>query len=317
MSDTDTQQQRPAQPQRSILIAAADWAHQGIGRNWQYRFFYWLIRLGGKQRGYNMAKIVSCWYVLYPSIRRRCRFYLDRRFPERRGPLRRFLDAHRLIRTYSTTLVDRMVISTLGPGALAATCPDHDRLIQLASSERGFVLIHAHVGCWRVGMTTLSHFPKHVSIVKAPDPVAKPPDDPKDASEIDPRTGLQSAIQMTEALLRGEIVAMMGDRTFGSDHNVVPAQFLGGQVLLPVTPYRLASATGMPVLVMTAPRIGNRSYELRLARVIDVPPGLGRNVRNYAPYAQMFAACLEQFVRDYPWQFFNFYDFWWNGCPEN
>jgi predicted LPLAT superfamily acyltransferase len=312
MRDTDPYQQLPSPPQPSIPTASADWAQQGIGRNWQHRFFYWLIRLGGKQRGYHMANIVSFWYVLSPSIRRRCRFYLDRRFPQHRGPLRRFLDTYRLVRTYSMTLVDRMVLTILGPGALAATCPDHDRLIQLSSNERGFVLIHAHVGCWQVGMTTLGHFPKPVSIVKVPDPASQPLVDPKDAGEIDPRTGLQSAIQMTEALLRGEIVAMMGDRTFGSDHHVVPTQFLGGQVLMPVTPYRLASATGMPVLVMTAPRIGNRSYELRVARVIDVPPDLGRNVQNYAPYAQMFADCLEHFVRDYPWQFYNFYDFWRN-----
>ncbi len=42
----------------------------------------WIIRVGGKTRAYHIAYIVTFWYILfYPSIRRRCQFYLKRRFP--------------------------------------------------------------------------------------------------------------------------------------------------------------------------------------------------------------------------------------------
>jgi predicted LPLAT superfamily acyltransferase len=138
-----------------------------------------------------------------------------------------------------------------------------------------------------------------------PEPGARAP-----ASIIDPRSGLDGVMLMTDALLRGEIVTMMGDRIFGSDHNVVPVQFLGSTALFPITPYRLASATGVPVLVMTAPRTSKTSYELRVARIIDVPPDLGRNAADYAPYAQQFADCIEEFAREFPWQVYNFYDLW-------
>jgi len=129
-------------------------------------------------------------------------------------------------------------------------------------------------------------------------------------SIIDPRTGLESALQMTQTLLAGNILVMMGDRTIGSEKTVVPVRFLGGEVLFPITPYRVAAATGVPVVVMTAPRIGKRAYELRLAKVIEVPPNLGRAASSYAPYAQQFADCMEEFVREHPWQFHNFFDLW-------
>jgi predicted LPLAT superfamily acyltransferase len=317
MPDTDQNQQLPAFSPPTSRDMSAEWSQRGIGRNWQHRFFYWLIRLGGRARGYHMAHIVTFWYVLfYPSIRKRCRFYLDRRFPDRRGALRRWLDTYRLVRTYGSTLVDMMVLDILGPRALAATCPDHDRLVQLTAGERGFVLIHAHVGCWQIGMSALGQFPKRVSIVMLPEPKMESLVDRHVADTIDPRAGLGSAMRMAEVLLRGEIVAMMGDRTFGNDQHVVAARFLGGQALFPITPYRLASATGMPVLVMTAPRIDGNRYELRLAKIIEVPPGLGRDPRNYAPYAQLFADCIEQFVGEYPWQFYNFYDFWREADKE-
>jgi predicted LPLAT superfamily acyltransferase len=37
---------------------------------------------------------------------------------------------------------------------------------------------------------------------------------------------------------------------------------------------------------------------------------LGKSPENCAPYAQIFAAALERFCRENPYQFFNFYDVW-------
>jgi predicted LPLAT superfamily acyltransferase len=293
------------------------WAQPGIGLKWQTRFFHRLIRVGGRARCYHIALIVAFWYVLfYPSIRRRCRHYLNRRFPERKGFLRRFLDDYRLVRTYAATLVDMVVLEVLGPASTSATAPEHDRLIQLCSQPNGFVLIHAHVGCFQLGLTALTQFPKHVSIVMIPETHAPMLLKPQAAAMIDARSGIAGVVEMTNALLRGEIVTMMGDRVFGNDQNTVPAKFLGDNVMLPVTPYRLASATECPVLVMAAPKTSPRSYELRVLKIIEVPPNLGRKPADYAPYAQQFADAIEQFTNDYPWQFYNFYDLW-NSPPPS
>jgi len=65
----------------------------------------------------------------------------------------------------------------------------------------------------------------------------------------------------------------------------------------------------VPVVVMTVPRIG-QSYSLQLSKIIDVPPNLGRDAQDYTPYAQQFAYAIEEFTREYPWQFHNFFDLW-------
>jgi predicted LPLAT superfamily acyltransferase len=287
------------------------WAEPGIGLKWQHRFFHWLIRVGGPARGYHISLIVSFWYVLlYPSIRRRCRHYLNRRFPQRRGILVRFLDDFRLVRTYGAAMIDMVVLEVLGPRAIAATCPEHDRLIKLCENPKGFVLLHAHIGCFQVALDALRQFPKHVSIVMIPETRAPMLLKPQAAGMIDPRSGVTGVMEMTDALLRGEILAMMGDRTFGSRQNSVPAKFLGDTVMLPLTPYRLASATECPILVMGAPKTSPRSYEIRILKVIEVPPNLGRGADEYAPYAQQFADAIEQFTAENPWQFYNFYDLW-------
>jgi predicted LPLAT superfamily acyltransferase len=267
------------------------------------------MKFGGRARGYHLANFASLWYVLYPSVRRRCRFYLDRRFPERRGALQRLADDFRLLRTYSHSLVDMMVLGMFGRSAMTADSPDHDRLRALAAQPGGLIVLHAHVGCWQVGMSTLGEFERPVSVVMIPEPRTTalfPPG----VRVIDPRTGLGGVMEMTQALLRGEIVSLMGDRSFGDEQNTAPVRLLGGEARFPITPYRLASATGAKVLVLTAPKLARGRYALRLSRVIEVPPGLGRSAAAYAPYAQQFADVIEQFAVDFPWQFNNFYDLW-------
>jgi predicted LPLAT superfamily acyltransferase len=289
----------------------AVWAEPGIGTRLQIQFFYWIMRLGGMARGYHMANMAAAWYVLFhPSIRRRCGFYLRRRFPDRTGFFQRLLDSYRLVQAYATTLVDIKVQSMFGAQRFTVGSPDHEQLKQLAGESRGFVLVHAHVGCWQIGMATLRQFGKDLSIVLAPDQHTQLMMQQNKLQLIDPRTGFESSMRMTETLLSGKVLVMMGDRTMGGDKGVASVSFLGAPAKLPVAPFRMASATGVPVVVMTAPRVGKRAYEMRLAKVIEVPAGLGRAAANYEPYCRQFAECIEAFVREYPWQFYNFFDMW-------
>jgi len=305
----------PTEPQ-TPADANPGWAQRGLGRKWQQQFFATLIRLAGKRPAYHMAYVVSFWYVLFsPAVRRRCRFYLDRRFPDRRGILRRFLDCYRLVRSFSTLLVDLAALPILGQRAMQGTFPDVQRLLALCQANKGLVLVNAHVGCWQIGLSALGGLGKPISLVVIPEARSEALLDHRAARFIDPRRGLAAVVDMTQVLLRGEIVSIMGDRTFGDEQSSVKVTLLGQDATLPVSPYRLASATGAPVAVLMVPKTGYRTYEVRLVGVIDVPPGLGRNPASYAPYAQQLARLVQQFVAEYPWQFYNFYDLWADAAP--
>jgi predicted LPLAT superfamily acyltransferase len=72
----------------------------------------------------------------------------------------------------------------------------------------------------------------------------------------------------------------------------------------------MASVTGAPIGVLLSAKSGSESYELRLAKTLRVPGGLGRGGRAFADYARQFAETLEDYTRQYPYQFFNFFDMW-------
>jgi predicted LPLAT superfamily acyltransferase len=102
----------------------------------------------------------------------------------------------------------------------------------------------------------------------------------------------------------------MGDRVMGDGGATLEVPFLGGAITVPFSPYKLASATGAPIAVIFPYRTPAGAYALEVAGVIRVPEGLGRSAEAYVPCAREFAQALEGFVRERPFQFFNFFDMW-------
>lgn len=304
--------QQPSQPQQAPQAKQSQWAQKNIGASWQLRTFHWIIKHRGREHATWLSAVVAFWYVLfYPGIRRRTRYYLSKRFPDRTRWHQRFWDSYRLVRTYSKSLVDMGAHAVHGIAATHITSPDHDAFMALQHSDQGVVMLQAHAGCWQIGMSTLRHFEdRKISLVLIPEPSTVAQFDGMPIELIDPRTGMQSILAMTSTLLENNILVMMGDRTFDSSNNAVKVKFLGCDAYFPAAPYRLASTTGSRVAFATSAMTPQGGYELRLQKVIDIPAGLGKKAVNYTPYAQMFADCLEAFVMENPWQFYNFYNLW-------
>lgn len=305
-----------AKPHRQ-KVSNAQWDSRSVGKRWQYAFFAVLIRVGGRRPAYACMYVVVLWYVLFrPSVRRRCRYYLDRRFPEVKNPLIRLWHDYLRIAALGETLIDRGAFGLLGPGALQVDSPEGRELRALLEEGNGLIILNSHVGCWQIAMSGFHYFGVPVSIVMH-----------QGAGDIDPRwfqhTGREGAfsiidpvenmggiMEMIGTLQRHEILGLMADRVFGNDPNTLETTFLGSPVHFPVSPYRLASMQGTPIAVVFSHKTRFSTYRLRLARVIRIPAGLGRSNQAYVPYLQEFVAALETFVQSHPWQFFNFHDMW-------
>lgn len=298
-------------------VSNAQWDSRSVGRRWQFALFGLLLRAGGRRVGYLCMYVVVAWYVLlHPFVRRRCRHYLDRRFPEVKNPLVRLWHDYRRIEALGESLVDRLAYGLLGPETLQLDFPDGPRLRELIDEGRGLIILNSHVGSWQVAMSAFSYLRAPVCIVihqEAGDV------DPRwfryagrkaPFSVIDPAQSMGGILEMIAALKDNQVVGMMADRVFGNDPNTLEALFLGAPVHFPVSPYRLASMQGSPIAVVSSYKTGYSRYCVELARIIRVPTGLGRSNAAYAPYLQQFIEALEGFVASHPWQFFNFHNMW-------
>jgi len=295
------------------------WSSRSIGSAFQHQIFYFLIRLGGRVLSYAVLYVVVLYYVLLrPSIRRRTEFYLSHRFPDRKG-LGRLLDSYHLSLQLGKTLVDRAIVGILGPGQMDVEFTGRERLFDLLDKGTGFVLLTAHVGCWQVALSALHFLKVPVAMVLQQEEgdvdrqYFEHAGLPCPYQTIDPGGYLGGSLEMMQVLKEGGILCMMGDRVFGSGKNTLCCDFLGGRALFPYSPFKLASATEVPVVVLLSNKTGPRTYALNVAKVIAVPRREGRSGEAFRPYLSQFVDALESFAREYPYQFFNFHDMW-DGC---
>lgn len=302
---------------RQREISNAQWDSRSVGKRWQHAFFAVLIRVGGRHLAYACMYVVVGWYVLCrPFVRRRCRHYLNRRFPEVRSPVVRLWHDYRRVVALGKTLIDRGAYGLLGPDTLQLSFPEGPDLQALISEGRGLIILNSHVGCWQVAMSAFGFLDVPVSVVMHRgaadiDPRWFQHGGPEvPFSIIDPAHAMGGVLEMIDVLQRNQVLGLMADRIFGRDPNTLPATFLGAPVRFPVGPYRLASMQGTPIAVVFSYKTGFCTYRIELSRVIRVPVGLGRANAAYAPYLRQFVEALEQFVASHPWQFFNFHDMW-------
>ncbi|PLX76799.1 MAG: lipid A biosynthesis acyltransferase [Desulfuromonas sp.] len=292
------------------------WSSRSIGSNWQHQFFYLAIKIGGRRAAYFVLYFVVAYYALFSRLaRERAGHYVSRRFPEARG-LKRLWHGYRMILNFGMVLIDRAVVGILGPDSFEVSLAGREQLLKIRDENRGMILMTAHVGCWQVAMSVLEflerpvymlmrqedgdidrHYFEHAGI-ECPYRV------------IDPTGYLGGTLEMLGVLKQGQVVSVMGDRLLGSDKSSCPVDFLGATATVPFSAYKIASASGAPIVIFFTRKSGPNSYEVEIARVIRVPELPGRESSTFTPYAQEFAEALEEVSRKHPYQFYNFHDMW-------
>lgn len=292
------------------------WSSRSLGSRFQHEIFYRIIRLFGRRAAYTVLFFVVSWYVLLPKTRRGAHTYLIHRFPASSSFVR-FFYCFRLYWEFGKILIDRATTGILGDFVATASKEDEETLTRLQTEGHGLIFLTSHVGCWQTAAIALLHLvdaPLNLVMLQAEGDHDRQWFEHQGKrspyTRIDPTDFPTNTVAMLTALQQGQILGIMGDRVFGDERNTLPVPFLGGNIRLPFSMYRLASATGAPIVVFFSLRTGPGRGHNRIAAVIRVPPDLGRNKETYIPYATAYAAALENVVKECPWQFFNFYDLW-------
>ncbi|MFO7750929.1 MAG: DUF2062 domain-containing protein [Desulfobacteraceae bacterium] len=293
------------------------WSSRSVGSKWQHSFFYVMIKIGGRRLAYLILYFVAAYYVLFvPSVKKKTDPYLSKRFPSA-GLLRRTYHRYLMVLQLGKTLIDRAVVGILGPQAITAGFHTDDDIQKLQNLDSGFILMVSHVGCWQVAMSALNRLEKPVNLLMHLDQgdVDKHYYQHRQNSRrpftiIDPKGFLGGGIEMLTALKNDEILCVMGDRVFGSDTTSIAVDFLGRKAPFPASAYKIASLAQKPVVFFYSYKTGPASYEIKLGDILSIPAKTGRDRNHFIPHVQAFAASLETFVEEHPFQFFNFYDMW-------
>ena len=221
----------------------------------------------------------------------------------------RFRDVYRHYHTFATTLLDRVLLLTGQIDDFELDVRGAREARELVAAKRGVLLLGSHLGSFELSRVAgLEQAGIVVNVVMHEDNAGKIARWTREqgggrAPRVIPPGSVDTMLRIREALQRGEVVAMLGDRPIGRSVTMDVA-FLGRPARFPLGPLRLARALGVPVLLFFGLSLGPRRYQLHLERL---EPGPGASVQ---AWLEAYVARLEAHARQAPYNWFNFYDFW-------
>ena len=189
----------------------------------------------------------------------------------------------------------------------------YDNFKHLGEQKDGFMMFSSHVGCYEVaGYSLVSKYKRFNALVYGGEKATvmegrKKKLDGNNITMIPVMPDMSHLFQVNEALSNNEIVSMPADRIVGSS-KTLKAQFLGAPVRLPMGPFSVATMRSLNVIavnVMKTSCLGYTAYVTPLAYDKEAPRKEQMN-----QLAQSYASELETRIRQYPTQWYNYYDFW-------
>jgi len=300
-------------------MSAADWKQRPEGGG---RFAIGLIagiaRLFGRTATRLLLYPITAYFLLVRGPERRASHAYLSRVTSR--PARPWQVA-RHVHAFAATILDRVYLLGGRMDLFDIRVTGLDNLLDALARERGVLLFGSHLGSFdalRVLKRLRGDLALRVVLDKrhnaAIGEVLDALDPALAAGIIDAGAdGHQVALQIKQAADEGAMVAMLVDRA-QPDEPALPADFLGKPAPFPTTPWLIAAALRVPVVLAYGLHRGGNRYELvfeAFRDTVEVP----RADRAGALRGLIadYAARLQRHTLDAPYNWFNFYDFWQEG----
>ncbi|AVO51035.1 acyl-CoA synthetase [Melaminivora suipulveris] len=273
----------------------------------------WISLTAGRTIGRVVLRGIAAYFVLFaPAARRASRGFLARALG-RPATLR---DVYRHVLWFASTIHDRVFLLSGRGRQLQVEVVGAEALHQALADGRGCLLVGAHLGSFealramgreraqlRVAMCMYEENARKINqTLQAINPAAM--------QDIIALGRMDSMLAVRDRLDQGYLVGLLADRSIGADAGLT-LPFLGAPARFPTGPWRLALMLRRPVFLMAGLYLGGNRYQLRFEPLADfsaVPQGQLRAAVEQA--VRHYAQSLERLVRESPWNWFNFYDFW-------
>jgi len=215
---------------------------------------------------------------------------------------------------FGRSLIDRTAILAGGANKFTFTFSGEHHIHEAVAQGKGVLLLTAHVGNWEAAGHLLSRVKCPINVTgfdkEIPAIRAQLDRSSRQHFKLIPLTGSATdAILLVAAMRRGELVCMMGDRTYGSPSAQV--DFLGGKASFPIGGYVMAAIAGSPTIQVFSLREPGGHYHFFgfPPQPPHHPPHNERDA-HLTDCATRFARNLESIVRRDPFQWYNFFPFW-------
>lgn len=287
------------------------------------RVMTWIsLRLGRRPSRVILYGIAAYFLAFAPTARRMSRRYLQRALKLRSLTEVGWRHLFRHFLSFASVIHDRVYLINDRYELFDIRVHNKALIDKIVADGQGAFLIGAHLGSFEVlravgrqqpGLrVAMAMYEENARKINA----ALTAINPNAQQGIIALGHIDSMIQVHELLAQGTVVGMLGDRSLGNDDTRL-VDFLGDPAALPLGPFRMAAIMKRPVLFMTGLYRGGNQYDIHFEFLADFSAVAPRG-RTLAVQAAMtrYAALMEKYCYQAPYNWFNFFDFWRAPLPH-
>jgi len=283
------------------------------GGRWGIWFFATAVRVLGLRVTYALAVFPAIYFSFAsPDVAATMDFH-RRAFGSQPWWKRRWL-VFRHFYSFGRAILDRTAILAGNRKSFSFQFDGEENLRKALAEKRGVLLLTAHLGNWEAAGQLLTRIDVPITITgfdrETPAIRAVLNRASKQDFRLLPLTGSPTdAIPLVAALRRGEVVAMLGDRAYGSPAARIP--FFGGTASFPIGAYVMAAIAGAPLMHVFSLREPSGLYRFfGFPAQHPIMPMHNERDAYLKTCAANFARDLESVMRRDPFQWYNFFPFW-------
>ena len=228
---------------------------------------------------------------------------------------------------FGQVILDRFAVFAGRKNAFEVEIIGNEHYERLVNGEKGFIIAGSHVGNFEIGGYLLHSEKKRINaLIYAGETAEVQKNRSKILSNnninlIPVLNDMSHFFAVNAALQNGEIVSMPCDRNHGSAKSV-ECDFLNGKADFPIGAFALAASFDVEVLAIFAIKISAKKYKVFVVPICPQITQINTEIicenlcnlwtkkEKIEFLAKSYVKELENIVKQYPEQWFNYYEFW-------
>lgn len=288
------------------------WQGKSKGTSLGYRIFVWVLKTFGVLPAYFLLRFVTLYYFFFSFKASRQIYSLYRH----RLGYSRFSSIIKIYKNYyllGQSIIDKVVVMSGIKNNFSFDFDGEENLRKIAAMGKGGILLSAHIGNWDVAGHLFTRLETRINIVlydgehEQIKEYLEGVTGKRNVNIIVIKNDLSHIYAISDAFSKNELVCMHADR-FIAGNKTMTANFLGREAKFPMGPFLLASKFKVPVSFVFAAKESKLHYHFFASEIKDYSVYAKENVM--PEMLNDFAAEMENKVKRYPEQWFNYYDFW-------
>lgn len=286
------------------------WAGTTYGNTWMHK---WLIR-GLRFIDVRFLYVFSAIFIipvcliLNPSYGIIYRYFRER---FHYGKIKAFWNTYKNHCLFGQIVIDKFAM--YAGKKFKVDIVGYEHFLSLSDKENGFIQLSSHIGNYEIAGYSLTAKSKTFNaLVFGMEKESVMNNRNKMFAEtnihmIPVMDDMSHLFEINAALNRGEIVSMPADRVLGSNKTVC-CDFLGAKANFPMGPFSVATLRGYDVLAVNVMKTGLTKY-----KIMVTPLTYNKEAKKKEQIRELCEAYvreLEKTVRDFPTQWYNFFEFW-------